>query len=73
MCIGCFTNEQEQERRWESKLKEAKEYAAKNNVMVVAYKEHGEPKFIEADKAAAAGIQGQFISPMRSNADGGFY
>lgn len=74
MCVGCFLDEKEKAIKLESKLKEAKEYAVKNQVMVIVYNDEvGQPQFIHADKAAELNIKGQYVSPLRPYADGSFY
>jgi hypothetical protein len=65
-CNGCLLNEKERAQLWESKLKEAKQYAVKNNCFVVVYKnELGEAVFMEAQAARSLGITGQFVSPVQ--------
>lgn len=73
-CAGCNPDAREQAELWEVALKKAKQYAVEKNVMVVVYKnEVGEALYMEAKEAQALGIQGQFVSPVRPNANGGIH
>lgn len=65
-CNGCLLNEIEQAQMWDAKLKEAKDYAVKNQLWMVVYKnEMGESLFMEAEAARALNIPGQFVSPVQ--------
>lgn len=71
-CPGCLLSEKEKQEQIELVSKQAKDHAVNcKKLMVVYFKDDGQPAYMEAEEAKAAGVMPvKFVSFLRPAVNG---